>query len=397
MMRRIILLLLLDAAVTGAISAWLYFNRGVDAAIISGLSIFIAFSPICLILASPFTLYLAGRRLAKLGVTVNNPNALKSLAEVNFVALPYNRVLTGGEYFITDLVPQGLSQAQLLQMAASAERDAVNIVGRTIYDTAVSRALKLRKSTEFTEFPGRGVEAIVDGSTIRVGNPAWLESIGVSIGAYFRTRVDQLLVKGKTVVIVSTGRVARGIIALKDESSDSAKKFLGSLSRGGLETLLLTAQPKKMANCISKEFLLSTIRTNLTPEAKAREVQILRAKGNNIAVIGNDKHDLPALLSADVSCLLAGGSLKSDELEDITLNFELPTLESFLAVRETACKVVNVLKLNRRLALLSWVVLVPPALLTVLERPPIPFHPLIAAVGVAIFSVLILANSLRTK
>lgn len=396
-MKKIILLLLIDAAVTGAVAAWLYFNRGQDAAIFTGTAIFIALSPICWALAAPFTLYLAGRRLAELGVKMNRSSALKTLSEVNIVGLPYNRVLTGGEYFITDLMPQGLSQAQLLQMAASAERDAKNIVGQTIYNTAVSRALKLQKATEFTEFPGRGVEALIEGSTIRVGNPAWLESIGVSIGAYFRTRIDQLLVKGKTVLIVSTGRVARGIIALKDESNPDAKKFLGEVSRGGLETLLLTIQPKKMANCISKEFLLNIIRTNLTPEAKAREVQILRAKGNHVAVIGNDRHDLPALLSADVSFLLEGGSLKSEEFEDIKLDFELPTLENFLQVRATARKFVDVLKLNRRLAMASWILLVPPSLITVLERPPIPFHPLIAAAGVALFSALILANSLRTK
>lgn len=396
-MKKIITLLLLDAAVTGAVSAWLYFNRGADAAIFTGLSIFVAFSPICLTLAEPFTLYLAGRRLADLGVKMNRSTALKALAEVNIVGLPYNRVLTSGEYFITDLIPQGLSQAQLLQMAASAERDAQNILGRTIYDTAVSRALKLQRSTEFTELPGRGVEALIEGSTIRVGNPAWLESLGVSIGAHFKTRIDQLLVKGKTAVIVSTGRVARGIIALKDEANPDAKKFLGEVSRSGLETLLLTIQPRKMANCIAKEFLLNIIRTNLTPDAKAREVQILRAKGNNVAVIGTDRHDLPALQSADVSFLLVGGSLKAEELDDITLDFELPTLESFLPVRATACKFVNVLKLNRRLALASWILLVPPSLMMVLDRPPIPFHPLIVAAGVALFSALILVNSLRTK
>ena len=396
-MRKIITLLLLDLAITGAISAWLYFNRGADAAIFTGLSIFVAFSPVCLTLAAPFTLYLAGRRLAERGIKMNNSTALKTLAEVNLIALPYNRVLTSGEYFITDLIPQGLSQAQLLTMAASAERNAKNILGRTIYDTAVSRALKLQRATEFTELPGRGVEALIEGSTVRVGNPAWLESLGVSIGAHFRTRIDQLLVKGKTAVIVSTGRVARGIIALKDEANPDAKKFLGELARGGLETLLLTIQPRKMAHCISKEFLLTAIRTNLTPDAKAREVQIMRAKGHNIAVIGTDRHDLPALQSADVSFLLEGGSLKAEELEDIKLDFELPTLESFLPVQETARKFANVLKLNRRLALASWILLVPPSLMTALDRPPIPFHPLIAVAGVALFSALILANSLRTK
>ena len=396
-MRRIFLLLLLDAAVSGGAAAYVYFSRGADAALMAGLSIFIAASPICLILASPFTLYLTGRKLAELGVTLRNFDALKILAEVNVVALPYNRVLTDGAYYVTDLVPSALSQAQLLTMAASAERDAQNIFGRIIYDTAVSRALQLQKATDFRELPGRGVEATIQSVTVRVGNPAWLESVDVSIGVNFRTRIDQLLVRGKSVVVVATGRIARGIIALKDESSSAAKKFLGELLRGGLETLLLTSQPKKMAHRIEKEFALTHIRTNLTPESKAREVQIFRAKGNVVAVIGTDAHDLPALAGADVSFVLTGDELKPENFQDFTPDFELPTLESFLSVKNISRKVVNVLKLNRRLALASWVVTVPPALLSAFNLLPITFHPLMSVAGVAIFSALILTNSLRSK
>ena len=396
-MRRIFLLLLLDAAVSGGAAAYVYLTRGADAALMAGLSIFIAASPICLILASPFTLYLTGRKLAELGVTLHKSDALKILAEVNVVALPYNRVLTDGAYYVTDLVPSALSQAQLLTMAASAERDAQNIFGRIIYDTAVSRALQLQKATDFRELPGRGVEATIQSVTVRVGNPAWLESVDVSIGANFRTRIDQLLVRGKTVVVVATGRITRGIIALKDESSPAAKKFLGELLRGGLETLLLTSQPKKMAHRIEKEFALTHIRTNLTPESKAREVQIFRAKGNVVAVIGTDVQDLPALAGADVSLILTGDELKPEALGDFKPDFELPTLESFLPVKNISRKVVNVLKLNRRLALATWVVTVPPALLSAFDLLPITFHPLMSVADVAIFSALILTNSLRSK
>lgn len=393
-MRKIFFLLLFDLLISCAVATWLYFTRGIDAAFMTGLSIFVAFSPICLVLASPFTLYLAGRKIAKLGVTFNNPNALKILAEVNVVALPYNRVLTCNEYYITDLVPEGLNQPTLLAMAAGAERDAENILGRMIYDTASYRALRMQPSTDFAEFPGRGVESKVSGTIVRVGNPAWIESLGVSISAKLRTKIDQLLVKGKTVLLVSTGRLARGVIALKDDINDDAIKFLGEVKRSGIETLLLTAQPKKMTSWITKNFALDNIRTNLTPEGKAREVQIFRAKGKIAAVIGSDMQDLPALNAADISFMLEGGTLKSS---DVKLDFEIPTLESFLAVREIALKVVNVLKLNRRIALASWIILVPPALLSTLENPPIPFHPLAAVAGVIIFSAIILANSLRTR
>lgn len=394
-MRQVISILLIDVLISCGLGAWLYATRGLDAALTTGISIFVAFSPICFILASPLTLYLARSKISKLGVKVNKPEALKTLTDVNVVAMPYNRVLTGGEYYITDLVPEGLNQPTLLAMAAGTETDAENVLGKVIYDTAIARSLRLQKSTDFTETAGCGVEATVRGTIMRVGNPEWLESLGVSISAKLRTKIDQLLVKGKTVLIVSTGRVARGAIALKDDINEAAIRFVFELRAAGIESLLLTAQPKKLTSYITKNFELDNIRTNLTPEGKAREVQIFRAKSKVVAVIGNDEHDLPALRSADVSILLKGGSLKASN--DVKLDFEIPTLESLLSVRKVALGVAKVLKVNRWLALLSWVVLIPPSLFTALNPSPIPWHPLASVAGVIFFSVIILINTLRTR
>lgn len=394
-MKKIILLFLIDAAVSGGAAAWLYFTRTVDAAISTGLSIFIAGSPLCLILAETLVPFLTRRHLAKRGVTLNNSNALKILTEAQILALPFSRVLTCGECVITDVVPQMMSQATLLKMAAAAERDAQNLLGRTIYDTAIARPLRLAKSSKFVEMPGRGVEAIVDGTLIRVGSAGWLDSLGTSINATLRTRTDQLLVKGKSVLIVATGRVARGLIALKDELSDDARKFLEELRRLQIESLLLTAQPKKLVNRIAKEFQLDYVRTNMTPEGKAREIQIFRAKGKIVAAIGTDTQDLPALKISDVSILLAGGTLQPSD--DFKPDFEIRSLGSLLAIRELALKAVRVVKVNRLLAMLSWLVLLPPALSTAFDTLPLPFNPIIAAAGVAVFGALILINSLRMK
>ena len=374
-------------------AAWLYSTRGIDAAFSTGLTIFIAFSPICLALAEPFTLYLVGRKFSALDAKLNNPKALKILAEVEVVALPYNRVLTCNEYYITDLVTEGLKQSELLTIAASAERDAQHIIGRTIYNAAVSRGLKLQKLSETEELQGRGVETIIKKIVVRVGSPGWIASHNVSVSINLRTKIDQLLVKGKTTLVVSTGRLARGIIALKDELNADAKLFLLELRQKKIESLLLTAQPKKMAYRIAKDFELDHIRTNLTPEGKGREIQIFRAKGKVIAAIGTDSQDMFALKTSDVSFLLTNGAVELPE--EICADFEIPTLESFLSVRELALKVGKILKINRRLAILSWIVLVPPAFLTALETQPIIFNPVMAAAGVAIFSAIIFLNSSR--
>lgn len=392
-MRRIIFLFLFDVLISSAVAAYLYSTRGVDAAFATGLSIFIALSPICLVLAEQFALYFAGKKIAAQDVKLNNSAALKLLPDVEVLALPYNRVLTCKEYYVTDLITEGLKQSELLKMAAGAERDAQHIIGRTIYDTAAVRGLKVPKSSDFDELQGRGVEALVNKILVRVGSPGWIASHNVSVSINLRTKIDQLLVKGKTTLLVSTGRLARGIIALKDELNLDAKAFLSTLNQKKIESLLLTAQPKKMAYRIAKDFELDHIRTNLTPEGKAREVQIFRAKGKVVAAIGTDTQDMLSLKTSDVSILLRGGSLEA--AEDFKADLEIPSLETFLTLREISHNAAQILKVNRWLALSSWIVLVPPAICSALETPPITFNPLMAAAGVAIFSAIIFANSLR--
>ena len=386
-MRRIILIFLLDLLISGVVAV--YF----EVELAAWLAIFIAFSPICFIFAEPVAIYLVRRKFAALNVKINNPDALKVLSDVNLVAMSYNRVLTCNNYYITDLITEGLKQSELLTIAASAERDSTHIIGRTIYDAAVSRGLKLQKLSETEELQGRGVETIIKKIIVRVGSPGWISSQNVSISINLRTKIDQLLVKGKTTLIVSTGRLARGIIALKDEINADARLFLLNLREKKIESLLLTAQPKKMAYRIAKTFEIDNIRTNLTPEGKAREIQIFRAKGRVIAAIGTDLQDLLALKTSDVSFLLTDG--ENEPPEEIKADFEIPTLESFLTVREISLKVSKILKINQRLAILSWIVLVPPAILSALAIFPVIFNPIMALAGVLIFSAIILLNSWR--
>lgn len=386
-MRRIILIFLLDLLVSGAVAV--YF----EVELASWLAIFIAFSPICFIFAEPVAIYLVRRKFAALNVKINNPDALKVLSDVNLVAMSYNRVLTCNNYYITDLITEGLKQSELLTIAASAERDSTHIIGRTIYDAAVSRGLKLQKLSETEELQGRGVETIIKKIIVRVGSPGWIASKNVSISINLRMKIDQLLVKGKTTLIVSTGRLARGIIALKDEINADARLFLLTLREKKIESLLLTAQPKKMAYRIAKTFEIDNIRTNLTPEGKSREIQIFRAKGRVIAAIGTDLQDLLALKTSDVSFLLTDG--ENEPPEEIKADFEIPTLENFLTVREISLKASKILKINQRLAILAWIVLVPPAILSALAIFPVIFNPIMALAGVLIFSAIILLNSWR--
>lgn len=392
------LFFILDLVATTIFTSHVFFSRDDQTAFFIGLTILISFSPICLAFSSPLVLFFSKRAVERENSKVNNLDAFLNLAEVDTVAMPLNRFLTDGDYFVTDLVPEGLSQSALLSFAATAEQNATHSLGKTIYKTAVGRGLKLQSMSAFHEIPGKGVEALVNNTPMWLGNPDWVKKQGISVSSSLLTKIDQLSVHGKTPLLLGLGKNARGIITLKDAVKLESKEFVSMLKRKKLETILITASNKKTAKTFAKNFSLDEVKSGLSPEDKAREIQIYRTKGKNIAVVANEFHDLPALFNADVSVFVNDGTTNFlNENSEIKMDFEIPTLEKFLNIREISLRAADLIKTNKKISYLSWAILVPPSLLQIFENPPIFFPPIAAVGGVLIFSAIILANSLRAR
>ena len=396
MLPKIKLYLILELLTAAAASGWQYLNKGLDVAILTGLTILIAFSPFCLALTTPLVLKFAKKIVNELGIKINSTDALITLNQVDNIAISMNKIITDGNYYVTDLVPEGLSQNSLLAFAASAAQESTHILGKKVYETAEHRRLKIQSVAAFREVPNCGVEAIMNNTPVRFGRPKWIENEKIEISAELLTKVDQLAARGKTPLMLAMGRMARGIIALKDEIDLDAKDFLDRLKRLKFETTMLSAESKKTVNSVAKNITIDNFRAALSPEDKAREIQLIRARGKFVAMIGRDVSDLPAMINADVSILLYDGSLNINE-GDVQVHFEIEQLPQFIDLYKVARHVSKIVKQNQWLAYLSWILLLPPALMMMLPSPLIMFNPVVAAIGVFLFAALIVANSFRVK
>ena len=396
---RVKIFFLLDVLVTSIIAVYTFFLRGEEIAILAGLSIFIALFPICLWLSQSLVFQFAKRVLFNSDVKVNKKSALLKLAEVDTVAMPMNRFLTNGEYFVMDLYSETLSQNEVLSYAASIEQYSEHSMGKLIYKTALGRGLKIYKVSAFQEFPSCGAEAFLEQKPIRIGNPQWIQDQGVSVSNVLLTKADQLAVHGKTPLILSIGKIARGIVALKDEINPSTKSFISILKHNKLEPALLTAANRRTAKNFAKDMKIDTVRTDLNPDDKAREVQILRAKKQNVAMIGNELRDFNAMLTADVSIIFNDGSMTPlTEDSDIKPDFEIPTLYKFFTLREVALYAKKIIRQNLIISYLTMLILIPPAIMLAFwENMPVEFSPAIAASGVVLAIILIFFNSLRMR
>lgn len=371
-----------------AVGGIAYIQRSEQEAILAALTVLIAFSPINFALGSMLVSKRAARAVEGLGVRMRSTESLIGLSTIDAAAFSMNKMLTTGEYFITDLIPEGLTQAGLLATAASAERGSKHPLGRKIVETAESRGLKLDSAVIFNEFEGNGVEALINGNTVRVGRAAWLKGEGVKISAELQTKIDQLAAKSKTPLVVSIGRTARGLIGLKDEVDDRAAIFLERLKMNGLETVLLTAEPKKKANTMIKGLSIDVLRAELSPEDKAREIQLMQARGRTVAMIGSEERDAPAFEAADSSVLIS-------EAESAAADFVIDEAGKLFELLTLAVLTKKILRQNGRIALGMWVLMSPLLAKVLVDVESVPMPPLIATVGVMLGAGLIVWNSQR--
>ena len=380
--------LIANIILSAVVGGFLYFRGTEQEAILGALTTLIAFTPINFALSEALIFKRAARLIEKLGVGMRSTAALDRLSTIDTAAFSMNKMLTTGEYFITDLIPEGLTQAGLLSTAASAERGSKHPLGRKIFETAEARELKIDNATMFNEFDGNGVEALIKGNTIRVGRASWIKGEGVKISMELRTKIDQIAARSKTPLVVSIGRTARGLIGLKDELDERAPIFLERLKYNGLETVLLTAEPKKKAQTMIKNLSVDVLRAELLPEDKAREIQLMQARGRVVLMISSDVKDLPAFEAADVSVLIADG-------ESEAADFVITDAGQFFDLLPIASRVKKILRLNRRIALGIWVLMSPLLAEMLVDIGAVPMPPLLATIGVLFGAGLIVWNSSR--
>ncbi|MBO4400698.1 MAG: cation-translocating P-type ATPase [Selenomonadaceae bacterium] len=388
---------LLEVLATSIVTVNTFFLRGEEAAIAAGLTVFIAAVPICLWLSKFLVIQFTKRVLKSSGIAVQNSRAIQLLSEVNTVATPLNEFVTTGKFSVTDIIPEGGTDLMLLSYAASVEQDATHELGRAIYKEALGRRLKIQRVAAFSEIPCCGVEAVINDVPVRVGTAEWIKSRGVSVSGLIYDKVRKLAEEGKTPLVVSIGNVSRGIIALKDEVNPEMKSFFSILKRNELETAVLTATNELTAKNLAQRLSVDVLRAALQPEDKAREVQILRAKKQVVAVLGSEQRDMPSLFAGDVSVFLSDKFAEEENKFDggDEVDFKISEPDKFFTLREIALYAVKLIKINRWVSVLAWLALVGAALTTLLDEPPFPFSPEFAAAGVSATVVLVFMNSMR--
>jgi Cu+-exporting ATPase len=288
-------------------------------AILNLVAVLVIACPCALGLATPTAIMVGTGKGAEHGVLIRNGEALERAHQLNTVLLDKTGTLTRGEPVVTDVVAAAFSsQQEVLRLAASAEHSSEHPLGEAVVKAAVERKLELSPASDFNAIPGQGVEAVVEGKKLFLGNLKLMEERGFSLNG-LKSKAAELLEEGKTVMFLGQDSQVAGIIALADTLKPGAKEAVQTLRRMGIETAMLTGDNRRTAEAIAREAGIDRVLAEVLPEHKAGEVKKLQEEGKVVAMVGDGINDAPALAQADIGIAIGTGTDVAIETGDITL------------------------------------------------------------------------------
>ena len=379
-------------------------------AVLVFVAVLIIACPCALGLATPTAIIVGIGKGAEHGVLVKQALALETAHKVDTVVLDKTGTLTTGMPVVTGLTARGVSEEELLALAASAERGSEHPLAEAIVGEAQRRGLALLPASGFQSIPGKGIEAQVNGETVRMGTRLLMNESGVTLDG-LSPLADSMAGQGMTTMFVAVGNEARGVIAVADTLKPEARDGVARLKDMGLSVVMLTGDNASTAYTIARQLGIDRVEAEVLPQDKAEIVRNLQREGRVVAMVGDGINDSPALAQADVGMAMGGGTDIAAESADITLM--RGDVRSVATALELSRQTIRTIRQNLFWAFIYNLLLVPVAagvLYPVFQSVGgVPgslefffgtqgfLNPVLAALAMAFSSVTVITNSLRLR
>ena len=288
-------------------------------AVTLAITVVIVACPDALGLATPTAVMVATGLGARNGILYKNATALEQASKVGAIIFDKTGTLTVGQPKVVEVVASGpLAEAEVVRLVASAEESSEHPLAQAVVDRAGERKLTLSPASDFQAVPGHGLEAMVDGHSVVVGNRKLMRDREIDFGA-LSDRAATLEGAGRTVVYAAVDGQAAGLIAIADEVRPNAAAAVAALKKLGVQVAMLTGDNRATAERIAGELGIDTVFAEVLPGQKADKVKELQAKGLLVAMVGDGINDAPALVQADVGIAIGAGTDVAVDAADVVL------------------------------------------------------------------------------
>jgi Cu+-exporting ATPase len=356
-------------------------------ALVNAVSVLIVACPCALGLATPMSIMVATGRGAAAGVLIRNAAALETLAKVTVLLVDKTGTLTEGKPALVTVQDSG--EPDLLRLAASVEQSSEHPLGAAIVAGAKSRGLQLSPVTQFQSITGKGVQGVVDGHAVTVGNAALVDP-----GA-FEAKAEELRGKGETVMFVAIDGKAAGLLSVADPLKSSTKEAVELLRKDGIRPIMVTGDNETTARAVARQLGIDDVRAGVLPERKLEIVAELQKAGSVVAMAGDGINDAPALAKADVGIAMGTGTDVAIESADVTLLHG--DLRGIVRARRLSRAAMRNIRENLFFAFAYNSLGIPLAAGVLYPFFGLLLSPMIASAAMTFSSVSVIANALRLR
>ena len=370
---------------------WLLLGRELGYALARGISVLVISCPCALGLATPVAIMVGNGLGAKNGILFKTAASLEAAGRTQIVALDKTGTITSGEPKVTDILPaEGVSEAELLTLAAALERKSEHPLAKAVLAHTEAQKLTAPEVTDFAALPGNGLAAKLDGVDIFAGSAVFIQT-KVTVPAALQEKAAALSAQGKTPLFFGGADRLLGIIAVADTIKEDSPRAIKELQNMGIRVVMLTGDNQRTADAIGRQAGVDEVIAGVLPDGKEAVIRQLQAYGK-VAMVGDGINDAPALTRADTGIAIgAGTDVAIDAADVVLMNSKLSDVPA--AIRLSRATLRNIHE-NLFWAFIYNVIGIPLA-----AGVFIPFgltlNPMFGAAAMSLSSFCVVSNALR--
>ena len=297
---------------------WLLLGHELGYALARGISVLVISCPCALGLATPVAIMVGNGLGAKNGILFKTAASLEAAGRTQIVALDKTGTITEGAPRVTDLLPaEGVSETELLTLAAALESRSEHPLAKAILADAEAKAITPPEVTDFAALPGNGLTAKLAGMDIYAGNAAFIQT-KLTLPAALAQQAEKLASEGKTPLFFGGAGRLLGVIAVADTIKEDSPEAIRQLQNMGIRVVMLTGDNQRTADAIGRQAGVDEVIAGVLPDGKEAVIRQLQASGK-VAMVGDGINDAPALTRADTGIAIGAGTDVAIDAADVVL------------------------------------------------------------------------------
>lgn len=369
---------------------WLIVPKPFGYALSRAISVLVISCPCALGLATPVAIMVGNGKGAKNGILFKTAVSLEEAGKTQIVVLDKTGTITEGKPKVTDVIPVGIPENDLLQLAYSLEIKSEHPLAKAIVEKAETVQIPPLDITDFESKTGNGLCGTFEKSKIYAGSSKYISTV-CDISSV-KSDIERLSNNGKTPLLFAKDEKLIGVIAVADTIKQDSPEAIKQLKNMGIKVVMLTGDNKRTADAIGKQTGVDMVISDVLPDGKEAVVKKLQSFGK-VAMVGDGVNDAPALTRADVGIAIgAGADVAVDSADVVLMNSKLSDVCS--AIRLSRHTLTNI-KENLFWAFIYNIIGIPLAAGVWIPITGWTLNPMFGAAAMSLSSFCVVMNALR--